>query len=74
MLRHLVKRKKISTDIQRMEKKVTPGNKSNVNHKTRDEKVVDKSPEDIKNYSFVDTINFKCEGVNYDFNSKTNKL
>ena len=56
-----------------VEKKDTPGNNSNGNHKTRDAKDVDKSPEDIKNYSFVDSISFKCEGGKCDFNSKTKK-
>ena len=55
-------KEKISTDIQHVEKKDTPGNNSNVNHKTRDEKDVDKSLENIKSYSYVDSFNFKCEG------------
>ena len=56
-----------------MEKKDTPGNNSNVNHKTRDAKDVDKSPEDIENYSFVDSISFKCDGGKCDFNYKIKK-
>ena len=47
-----------------MEKKDTPGKNSNGNHKTMDEKDIDKSPEDIKIYSFVDSFTFKCEGGN----------
>ena len=38
-----------------LEKKDTPGKNSNGNHKTKDAKDVDKSPEGIKNYSFGDS-------------------
>ena len=66
-------KEKISTDIEHVEKKDTPGINSNVNHKTRDEKDVDKSPETIEHYSFVYGFNFKCEGGKCDFSSKTKK-
>ena len=56
-----------------VKKKDTPVNNSKVYHKTRDAKDVDKSPEDIEKYSFVDSISFKCEGGKCDFNSKTKK-
>ena len=56
-----------------MEKKDTPADNFNVNLKKRDSKDVDKSPEDIKNYSIVDNISLKCEGGKCEFNSKTKK-